>query len=88
MDEPARPERPLLAVHLEARRAAVDEVELVLRVVVVEEPLVPGWIDERVDAERGDAERRPDLPEAVALAQLVERRERVRHQTALLGMSV
>ena len=77
MAEAAGPEQALLAVDLEARRAAVHEVELVLQVVVVEEALLPRWVDDRVDAERGHPERRADLPEAVALAELVDRAEAV-----------
>src|SRR5262249_5877833 len=53
-----------LPFHLEPRRALVDEVELVLDVVVVLETLEPGRHHDRVDAERVDAERPPDLPEA------------------------
>ncbi len=57
----------------------MDEVQLVLRVVVVEEARVTGREDGRVDAERGHAERLADLAEARALAELVERREGVAH---------
>src|SRR5215471_12292206 len=68
-----------LPFHLEPRRALMDEVELVLDVVVVLEALEPGRHHDRVDAERVDAERPPDLAEAVALAELVDRTERVAH---------
>ena len=44
MDDAARAELARLAVDLEERRSAVDEVELVLRVVVVEEPVEAGGI--------------------------------------------
>src|SRR3989442_2148232 len=72
VDERAGTERALLAVDLEARRPLVDEVELVLRVVVVQEALEAGRHHDRVHAERGYAERRADLAEAVALAELVQ----------------
>src|SRR5262249_18551447 len=68
-----------LSIHLEPRRALVDEVELVLDVVVVLETLEPGRHHDRVDAERVDAERPPDLAEAVALAELVDRTDRGAH---------
>src|SRR5438094_896394 len=77
--DPARSEGPLLAVDLELRRAAVDEVELVLGVVVVEEAFLARRVDDRVDAERGHAERVADLAEAGPLAELVDRAEAVRH---------
>ena len=77
--EAAGPEQPLLAVDLEARRPAVHEVELVLEVVVVEEALLARRIDDGVDAERRHLERRPDLPEAVPVAELVDRAEAVSH---------
>jgi hypothetical protein len=72
VEEPALPEVARLALDLDADLAAVHEVELVLRVVVVREALVARRVDGRVDAERLDAERLPDLPEAVAVAELVE----------------
>ena len=50
----------------------MDEVQLVLFVVVVSGAFVVGREDERVDAERGDAERLADLAKAVALAELIE----------------
>src|SRR5262249_51880762 len=68
-----------LAVDLEPRRPAVDEVELVLRVVEVVDTLGAGRHHDRVDAERRHAERRADLAEAVALAELVEGAECVCH---------
>src|SRR5262249_41065294 len=68
-----------LPFHLEPRRALVEEVEPARRAVVVPETLDPGRHRDRVDAERADAERPPDLPEAVALAELVDRTERVAH---------
>ncbi len=55
----------------------MNEVELVLRVVEVQEALVSRGIDDPVDAERGDAERTAHLAKAVAVAQLVQRPERV-----------
>jgi hypothetical protein len=57
----------------------VDEVELVLTLVVVVDALLPRRVDDRVDAERGHAERLPDLPEAVAAPHLVDVAERVAH---------
>src|SRR5204862_5211524 len=68
-----------LPFHLEPRRALVDEIELVLEVVVVLEALEPGGHHDRVDPERLDAERPPHLAEAVAIAKLVDRTERVAH---------
>src|SRR5437868_710094 len=79
VEEPARAEVAGLALDLDAHRAAVDEVELVLRVVVMGEPFVARRVDERVDAERGDAERLADLAEAGPVAELVEGGERVAH---------
>src|SRR5579871_5442785 len=57
----------------------MDEVELVLRVVVVLRAFVVRRIDDRVHAERLDAERPADLAEAVTVAELVEGSERVAH---------
>src|SRR3990170_4917327 len=54
MEEPARTEDPLLAVDLDACRAGVDEVELVLRVVVVVEADVSRGHHDCVHTERGD----------------------------------
>jgi hypothetical protein len=51
----------------------VDEVELVLRVVVVVEAFVVRRVDDRVDAERRDAERTPHLPKTETLTELVDR---------------
>ena len=82
---PPGPRSRDLAVALEARGAAVDEVQLVLRVVVVEEALHPGRVDDRVDAEGGDAERRPHLAEAVTVAELVDRAETVCHRAPPVG---
>src|SRR5690349_720819 len=62
---------------LEPRAAAVHEIELVLPLVEVEEALEVRRHHDRVGAERGDPEHAPHLPEAVALAELVERAERV-----------
>src|SRR3990170_5860323 len=53
VEEPTRTEDPLLAVDLDACRAGVDEVELVLRVVVVVEAEVPGGHHDRVHPEGG-----------------------------------
>ena len=80
---PARPELAHLVPHLDASRAAVHEVQLVLRVVVVVEALVLRRIDDGVDAERRDAERAAHLAEAEAVAELVDRSERVAHGETL-----
>ena len=72
VEEPACLEIPRLAPDVDPDLSAVDEVELVLRVVVVVEAVIAGGVDERVDAERRHAERSADLAEAVPLAELVE----------------
>ena len=77
--EPARPELEPLAVHLEAGPPAMDEVELVLLVVEVLEPVSSRRKHHRVHPERRHAERTPYLAED-PLAQLVDRRTRVRHR--------
>src|SRR5262249_41193956 len=71
MEETAGLEVPRLLADVDAHLPAMDEVELVLRVVVVLEALVPGRIDERIHAERGHSEGRPHLPEAIAVTELV-----------------
>src|SRR6185312_7812888 len=76
---PAGPEQPLIAVDLDPRGPGVDEVQLVLLVVVVLEPLVAGRHHDHVGTEGVDTERAAHLPEPVALAELVDRPERVRH---------
>src|SRR4051812_46772375 len=68
MEEAAGLEVAALAFHLHAHDSAVDEIELVLRVVVVEDPVVAGGVDEGVHAERRHAERAADLAEAIAVA--------------------
>ena len=68
----ARPEGALLAVDLEAGRAGVDEVELVLGLVEVEEAILAGRVDDPVDAEGLDAHLLPHLAKARAFAELVE----------------
>ena len=77
VEDAAGPELARLVADLDPRRARVDEVELVLLVVVVVEALVSGRHDDGVDAEGLDAERLAYLAKAVALAELVERPERV-----------
>ena len=77
MQQPALTELTFLAADLDARTAAMDEVQLVLRVVVVQEPFVPGREDDAVDAERRHAERAPDLSKSGPLSELVERTEGV-----------
>ncbi len=57
VEQAALAELAALAVDVDPDAAAVDEVELVLGVVVVRESLVAGREDERVHAERRDAER-------------------------------
>src|SRR3954465_7557686 len=79
MEEPALAELPRLSVDVDADPSLVDEVQLVLRVVIVLGSLVTRRIDDRVDAERIHAEGLPDLAKARALAELVERAERVGH---------
>src|SRR5918999_2484669 len=77
VDETARPELAHLFSDLHTCDPAVDEVQLVLRVVIVEEALVAGRIHDSVHAERCDTERLPHLAEAVTFAEFVERSERV-----------
>ena len=72
MADAARAELEALALDLEARQSAVDEVELVLLVVEVLEPAGLRRQHHRVDAERGHAERLPDLAED-ARAEVVDR---------------
>src|SRR6185437_4857413 len=60
VEEPALAELARLAVDVHADLPTVDEVELVLRVVVVLRALVVRRKDDRVDAERLHAERLPD----------------------------
>src|SRR3954452_3118696 len=74
--DPARPERVLRAVaELELDLAVVDEVELLLLVVEVARAGVAGREHERVDAERGHAERTTDLAKAGAFAEGLECRD-------------
>src|SRR5207237_4923938 len=54
--ESAGPELARLAVDLDARPSAVDEVELVLQVVVVVEAVIPRRHHDHIDAEGGHAE--------------------------------
>src|SRR5205807_9033790 len=60
VEEAALAEDALLALHLDLDSAAMDEVELVLRVVEVEEAHVPGRHHDSVDPESRDAERGAD----------------------------
>ena len=55
----------------------MTEVELLLLVVEVAAGLVSGRQGDRVDAERGHAERAADLPEPVLVAHLVDVPDRV-----------
>src|SRR5204862_5866647 len=66
------------------RTAGMDEVELVLEVVVVHEPLVTSGHDDDVHSEGGHPERRPHLPEAVPVAELVDVAEGVRHARRIM----
>src|SRR4051794_6893324 len=77
----ARAELPYLAVDLEPCRARVDEVELVLHIVVVEEALELRRVDDRIDAECGNAELLPHLAEPGAVAELIDRSEAVGHES-------
>src|SRR5947209_20504678 len=72
VEEPAFAELLRLAVDVDLHAALVHEVELILRVVVVQETLVAGRQDECVDAEGRDAERLADLPKAGPFAELVD----------------
>jgi hypothetical protein len=67
-----------LAAHLEPGPAPVDEVELVLLVVVVEEPLGARREHHRVGSEGGDAYRPADLAEEAG-TEVIDRRDAVRH---------
>ena len=80
MRQAAGPELAHVAVDFEAGGSAVHEVELVLLVVVMQDPLGAGRVDDRVHAECAHAELLPDLAEAVVVAELIERPEAVRHQ--------
>src|SRR5205823_13214454 len=79
VEEAALVEHSLLARDLDFDAAAMDEVELVLRVVEVEKAVMPGRHDDPVDPEGRHTERGPNLAEARAVAELVERGERVGH---------
>jgi hypothetical protein len=60
----------LVVAELELDLALEHEIELLLALVEVAVGLVGGRQDDRVDAEGGDAERRADLAEARALAEI------------------
>src|SRR5438552_18345434 len=62
----------------------MDEVELVLEVVVVHEPRGTRGHDDDVHSEGGHPERRPHLPEAVPVAELVDVAEGVRHARRIM----
>ncbi len=71
--QPALAEPPHVAVaELHLDRAAMDEVQLLLGVVVVKARLDAGRQDDRVDAEGGHAEALADLAKAGPVAQVVE----------------
>ncbi len=57
---------------LDLDRPAMNEVQLLLVVVIVNPGLDPGWNHDRVDPERGHAEALADLAKARALAERVE----------------
>ena len=88
VEQATRAENPLLAADVHLGRPLVDEVELVLRVVVVADAGVARRVDDAVDAECAHTEWLPDLAKSGAFSELVERTERVRHQADLLGASV
>src|SRR5580765_323841 len=77
VQQPALTELVNLAADLDARAAAMHEVELVLSVVPMMETREAGRHDDRVYAERRHAERTSHLPEAVVVAELLEGGERV-----------
>src|SRR5262249_3791429 len=89
VEQPSWTEQALLAADLDAGRAGMDEVELVLELVVVQEAFEVGLHDDGVDAEGGDAERTAHRAKAFALAELVDRREGVpgvvRHAATVSG---
>src|SRR5436305_2804996 len=62
---------------LEACSTAVDEVQLVLLLMEMAEALEARRHHDHVGAERRDSECAPNLAEAVALADVVERAERI-----------
>src|SRR6185437_3633803 len=78
----ARPELERLALHLEPGPAGVDEVELVLAVMEVVEPLRPGREDDRVHAERRHAQLLAQLAEDAG-PERVDRRQPVCHSGTL-----
>ena len=57
--------------------ALVHEVRLFLLVVVMKAALVTRRQHDRVDPKRGDIELATDLPEPIAVAHLIEARDRV-----------
>ncbi len=76
--EAAWPELEALPVaELDLDAAAVDEVELLLALVHVGAGVDPEGMDDRVDAELGDAEVLADLAESGTFAEAVEVRDRV-----------
>src|SRR4051794_23078227 len=68
VNEPSFADLVLLALDGERRGAAVDEVQLVLRVVEVVRPFVVRRKHKTVDAESGDAEGAADLAEPGGVA--------------------
>ncbi len=81
VEEPTGADLPHLVGDLDLCRAGVHEVELVLRVVVVEEALVARRHHDHVDAEGLDPQRLPHLAEPVAGAELLDRAECVAHRS-------
>src|SRR5205085_4613155 len=73
-----------LVADLDTGRAAVDEVQLVLPLVVVVEAFEAWRHDDHVRPECGDAERAPHLAETEAVPELVDRAERVAHGMTLV----
>ena len=75
--EPAFADLPALVADVEPGAPVMHEVQLVLRVVVVQEAFVARGHHDRVHPERGDAERAAHLAKAVTITELVERPERI-----------
>jgi hypothetical protein len=82
VDDAARPEVERVTVDFERCTPAVDEVELVLLVVIVEKALLAGRVYDRIDTERRHPERPPDAAEAGPLTQLVDRTLGVPHSAS------
>ena len=86
MAEASLAELEALAVDLEQRPPAVDEVELVLEVVEVAKPAGAGREHHRVRAERRDAELPAHLAKD-AVSEVLEARVRVAHNASSITAS-